>query len=1093
MGDLNGNNGGNPFKNIIKKVTTAVTAIAMGIKIIPILLVATLLTSLLGTIFSFVINISAAEKTVESTYSILDVKDMCELVEIKKNSSGEYYLDFIEGIDEKLEKVIKYMNSSGGVHNLPNEKEFLKEIIKTELIMRFPNLGGKVPDDSDGFQGAVNLTRITPNKEIGKLTDTGAGETSKIEQEGGYYPDNIISEYENIVKGWKKGKIFELKADCYIYKEIESDNNTGEGTGYWEEEKEEGNDKKKIIKKGTKVEYTGKYDNSKSGKKVTYVEVKVDNTTVFVKAESLVDNISEGEKTSKVKIEKTKTRNKVTSRAPSKTIGDKNKQYVIAISAGYNNTDYIGTQNGDLKEEDLNIKVAEKVEKLFEEYSNIKIVQTGSTSSNPGGIKKEDRATLIKNANPDMAVIIHFNTSDSGNETGVESIYKEGDGISGQFAEILSKKISESMGLENRGIGTDIDKCGRNLLIMENAAVTGFPTVLTKGGFINGKTDSEVIKDGGTDKYAQGIVKGIEEYIKADKEGYSSTVIGNKTAKESIESKVIKMKYVPEETFKNYVENDKKEALKVFTLDKEDGYKILTAKWSYEAGKITISENSAQDLKTSLEKYAMPFEYLLFFYMDTDYKDFSLELAKKVQESEVVMALQDNVSTTYKKITTEEKKEIDPPEYTEKAGGYDYKTVGTEEVLTENCSTSIDITYIDTWCVKSYNESSYSEDVLNMGDAQEKIINLKGTVNTNFDQINTSSEQKIDEGPIQIKIEVPKEENNNENETTTEENKQQTNAPTRRPNIMESKNNNKTTTSQSGVIIKRNINEVEDDAGGGKTTIATIDVTYTIYQRTITETDTISNQYDKGESKTDGKENVFVELYQKHKMMGLLREEWFLQILEKNEKTKNMVDLTKYLMFKATDENYGVIEYDFKGKFDLSLFNKVNRSAKGQISLTTPVLSKEKFIEAMEAYGPKSGIQGFITNFMPYAEEIYDVSVESGVNPELVVVTAQTEQSFVAGGGAYNYWGIAVYNGSNTGSSFNSLADGIKAYANVIKGYEEGDHATAIMKMYEERKAEGCNPLGYGLPGTLSGMQSRYSDICGSNTKHREGSSRRRM
>lgn len=38
---------------------------------------------------------------------------------------------------------------------------------------------------------------------------------------------------------------------------------------------------------------------------------------------------------------------------------------------------------------------------------------------------------------------------------------------------------------------------------------------------------------------------------------------------------------------------------------------------------------------------------------------------------------------------------------------------------------------------------------------------------------------------------------------------------------------------------------------------------------------------------------------------------WLFEILEENEKTKDMVDLTKYLLYKATDEDLGVKDYDF--------------------------------------------------------------------------------------------------------------------------------------------------------------------------------------
>lgn len=49
---------------------------------------------------------------------------------------------------------------------------------------------------------------------------------------------------------------------------------------------------------------------------------------------------------------------------------------------------------------------------------------------------------------------------------------------------------------------------------------------------------------------------------------------------------------------------------------------------------------------------------------------------------------------------------------------------------------------------------------------------------------------------------------------------------------------------------------------------------------------------------------------------------WLFEILERNDSTKDMVDLMKYLLYKATGENYGVTEYDFS-IFDLQEFTSL--------------------------------------------------------------------------------------------------------------------------------------------------------------------------
>lgn len=158
----------------------------------------------------------------------------------------------------------------------------------------------------------------------------------------------------------------------------------------------------------------------------------------------------------------------------------------------------------------------------------------------------------------------------------------------------------------------------------------------------------------------------------------------------------------------------------------------------------------------------------------------------------------------------------------------------------------------------------------------------------------------------------------------------------------------------------------------------------------------------------------------------------------------------------------------------------------GGMSLTTTMFDKSTFKKAMEEYYNSTNNKNFYNNFLSKVDELYDTAVSNNVNPELVVVTAKCEGNFTEQGGAYNYWGIGVANGKKDGSGYNSLKDGIIGYASVIKQCcDGGKNANAILTRYEERKNAGCDSTGYGLPGTLAGMQSVYSWL----GKHEQGSS----
>lgn len=883
----NGKKKGNVKKNLkrtVLKAKLAVLGLAFMAKFIPTLL----LVITAATIFDWVIEIFTAKNTPEEIYTQLEIENVAELIQIKENE-GEYYLDFIDGIDDKLDDLIETLNTSGEYHNVPKDKTFLKKLIQAEVVTQFPNLGGTPPESSSGFQGAIDIKRVTPNKAVGEMVNTGQDTTNVLESEESYNDSQITPREENI-KEWQQGKNIEIYSNAYVYEKKE---------GVWIQRKVENTDTKIKIKKTSTITYEGEYEVSKDRLnntiiiyvKVTGESTKGEQVTGFIKSSTInlrttdeAENEQEenqGEQqdesqieTSSNNVQKNELNGKIqskkiaTSRANSRednriVVGDENEEYVVAIAAGHNNSDDKGARSGELKEEKLTILVAEKVQELVEErYKNVRVVQTGSTSSNPGGIKVEQRKQLARDANPDLCIQIHFNAAESADANGVEAIYKDGDGISQQLAEILSRTISQEMGLTDREAGPDIEKCAVGSLgIIENAAYTNFPSVVTEGGFLTGNVDANVIKNNGTDKYAEGIVKGIKEYLEADHTGYSSYASGETIERSSIESKVINMKYVPMDKLEELKTQDVETAIKYFSLNEDN--KLVTLSWNKNGdGSIVIRENSPMDFRTSLQQYNMPFEYLLMYYIDTDYRGFSEKLADIVLDSEIVIALQDNVTTTHTVLETQQK--VTAGENAPSNVAQDWHTIGTQsDTITESCSTKIDITYIETWCVKVYKDNSYSRRVLNMGDKDEIIVNVPGTVTETQGETTLSDETVVESG-----------------------------------------------TRDTG----------REDSDGNSITY-----TYTVLNRTATTVDTIRNSYDtSGDTKIDEMSNKYVDLYIDERMNERMQEEWFFDIIENNERTANLLDLTKYLMFLATNVNYGVTEFDFEGEFEFHNFQNID-------------------------------------------------------------------------------------------------------------------------------------------------------------------------
>lgn len=867
---------------MVKRVQLFVKGVFAAVKILPIMTAAVVVTTTLGTVISFITDISASDGTAKKTYEALEVQDLSELVEIKEDGNDGYYIDFKEDATEKLKSLTKTINKDVGSHNVPKDEEFLKEMIKAELITKFPNLGGTVPEDSEGFQGAVDLRRISPDKEIEELTQASNGETANIEQEETNDPNEDIGAYEDIVKGWKTGQELVVTKKAYAYEQQESTLNPGQGTGNWKNVYDS-KENKVEIDKDTKVTYTGKYEtNTNQSTKLTstYVQVKIDEErTYFLKAqylstESKKDNESEARSITRT-VEKTA---KVTSRAKEEkeTLGSSSKTYKIALRAVAGD----GIETEELNEKELAEKVLNKLKKSLEDkYSNVEVSEADT--------RKE-----IREIDPDFAIVINFNIDTDKSKSGVDAIYRDGDEPSHQLGDILSANVAKSMGLTDLYAGSDLERIKSDLTAIDHFVTTEYPTALVRGGYFSSDNDVKIIKDNGVNKYAEGLLNGIEEYVKSDKSGYEAKKEQEKTAKDSIKSKVVKMKYVTPDKFKEYVESNSQEALKVYTLN--DQFQIQTATWSSENGDIKISENTTIDFRTALQKYIMPYEYLLFFYTDSDYEDFSLELAKTAQEAEIVIALQDNVETKKTVVTTNEKKTITPKKYNSEYG-YGWKETNTETTTTETCSTKVEYTYINTWCVKLYKESSYSSKILNMGDKDEiDGIDLKGTATYTKQTSETTAATK-DEGEIQV---------------------------------------------ADGLQTTPN----------GNDTIKYVKVKYKTQEKTETDIDTYNHNYDTGETKIEGKENVFVDLYQEKKMKNRIRPKWLFKILEKNEKTSNMVDLTKYLIYKATSIDYGVVEYDFN-IFNLDTFS--DATATGDLATFKEYLHQWEGHEGISADGTK--------------------------------------------------------------------------------------------------------------------------------------------
>jgi len=127
-------------------------------------------------------------------------------------------------------------------------------------------------------------------------------------------------------------------------------------------------------------------------------------------------------------------------------------------------------------------------------------------------------------------------------------------------------------------------------------------------------------------------------------------------------------------------------------------------------------------------------------------------------------------------------------------------------------------------------------------------------------------------------------------------------------------------------------------------------------------------------------------------------------------------------------------------------------------------LSKSEYRQKLEEY---SKIDSRAVIFYQNADNIYDLSVASNINPELVMVRAVVEGyspgEYGKSGRLFNnYWGIGCYNdaGENACTSYTSFMDGVKGYVNNISQYSSLSHMMSKYAYIGSKWVEGDESSG---------------------------------
>lgn len=151
-------------------------------------------------------------------------------------------------------------------------------------------------------------------------------------------------------------------------------------------------------------------------------------------------------------------------------------------------------------------------------------------------------------------------------------------------------------------------------------------------------------------------------------------------------------------------------------------------------------------------------------------------------------------------------------------------------------------------------------------------------------------------------------------------------------------------------------NNVETDSGDihtkeNSTITRTITTSYNVY---IQEATTVTKKTDKN-STTDNFVTLFIK-YQKANKNILSSPEWLFEMLEGSSKTSDMIDIVKYLLYKATEKSYGVTELDLD-IFDPSKF-KYNSALAGDLIVKTDEVNAAPTVDKLTL---QNGIKNWVS------------------------------------------------------------------------------------------------------------------------------------
>lgn len=190
---------------------------------------------------------------------------------------------------------------------------------------------------------------------------------------------------------------------------------------------------------------------------------------------------------------------------------------IIIVDAGHGTPDEGAESSDGIKESEINLKIALKLQKLLEN-SNSTVILTRSDSNSiyeegsssiaskkVSDIKK--RVEIGNSSSADVFVSIHLNKICQSQYDGWQTFYKINDDNSKKLATSIQNNLNETISKDNKRVPMKLD----NVYIIKHVEI---PIALVECGFLSNPNDkANLVTDEYQNKLAWGIYNGINDYF----------------------------------------------------------------------------------------------------------------------------------------------------------------------------------------------------------------------------------------------------------------------------------------------------------------------------------------------------------------------------------------------------------------------------------------------------------------------------------------------------------------------------------------------------------------------------------------------------